>query len=310
MAYTPLDSNIYLAAITGALSGMGLTDRIPTSTDPLLHQQQGEIARAYGEALDQYAGVQFPPYAAFLPALVTAYSAAAWQDRCPPYSPESLDPATYGPLVQSVVSVIIGGFTAIFNEGPLPSLTNVGEAGVSPSDQIPDFLNAKLVAGAGVTLTVLNPGMNEQLQIDAGAGPTGPNVTRVTIFSGAIFTDTGAALYVPGPSHTSLTGNVIVWASLECGWGAPVPNTEGTIQFNFGAPIAPTGGPPNVIYRVDAGGVNFPGLPFIMACGFADGVGLGPVAYSLNVSGGPVGPPDGNLWTVNGVTWIIMDVAP
>ena len=44
---------------------------------------------------------------------------------------------------------------------------------VDSSDTIADFLLAKLSAGAGVNLAVLNPGGNEQVQITAtGAGST------------------------------------------------------------------------------------------------------------------------------------------
>ena len=46
------------------------------------------------------------------------------------------------------------------NDQPEPK-----EVEVSSDDTMADFLENKLVAGAGVTLTVLNPGGNEQIQI-------------------------------------------------------------------------------------------------------------------------------------------------
>ena len=144
-------------------------------------------------------------------------------------------------------------------------------------------------------------------------GPPGPagaqNVTRVTILGGGGFTDAGAPLLVAGPSHTSLTGNVLIWAQLECAWAAaPAPLSQGTILYNFAAPAAPSAAP-NVVWRVDALGAFLPSLPFVTSHAFADGVGFAPVGYALNVSS--IGaPPVGNTWTVNGVTWIIMDTAP
>lgn len=40
---------------------------------------------------------------------------------------------------------------------------------VTNADTTPDFLNPKILAGAGITTTVVNPGANEQLRIDATA---------------------------------------------------------------------------------------------------------------------------------------------
>lgn len=45
------------------------------------------------------------------------------------------------------------------------------KAGVTVADTTPDFLQAKLAAGANVTLTVLTPGANERLSIAATPGP-------------------------------------------------------------------------------------------------------------------------------------------
>lgn len=45
-----------------------------------------------------------------------------------------------------------------------------GRVKVSVADTVADFLGGKLVAGAGVVLTLLNPGGNEQLRIAAAGG--------------------------------------------------------------------------------------------------------------------------------------------
>jgi hypothetical protein len=50
-----------------------------------------------------------------------------------------------------------------------------GKVRVTGNDQVLDYLASKLVAGANITLTVLNPGGVEQLRIDASGGGGGGN---------------------------------------------------------------------------------------------------------------------------------------
>jgi len=172
MPYIPQNPVIYSNAAAGALAAIILSDKSPTSLDPTFYTEQTKIAATYAQALDMAVGP-----GGTLPTvvgqLVASISYAAWQNRCPPAAPESLDPATYAELVQ-VVLAIGQNVGAII--GPIPNLQFPGQVSIDGSDQTIKYLADKLIAGAGITLAVLNPGADEQLQVNAagGGGATGP----------------------------------------------------------------------------------------------------------------------------------------
>lgn len=56
---------------------------------------------------------------------------------------------------------------------------------VDGADTTPDFLSPKLAAGAGITLAVLNPGANEQVQINATGSAGVENLIRYAIGTAA-----------------------------------------------------------------------------------------------------------------------------
>lgn len=98
-----------------------------------------------------------------------------------------------------------------------------GTAGLNPSsgssdhkvkvdvaDTTPGFLDDKLVAGAGVTLTILNPGADEQIQVTAlGIGSTPHAETFFPIDNQTVFNlaavpavPTAVAMFVDGWRYT------------------------------------------------------------------------------------------------------------
>jgi hypothetical protein len=81
------------------------------------------------------------------------------------------------------------------DNGYVPDVTNIGRTdnsggvggrgSVSLNDSTQDFLQAKIVGGAGVTTSVVNPGANEQLQIDA-AGVTATQIACIYLNAPAV----------------------------------------------------------------------------------------------------------------------------
>lgn len=112
---------------------------------------------------------------------------------------ERVQCVTYGDRLQSSV------YEAEFNR--VHRLINEGEITnnylkVSPDDTTPGFLEAKTAAGTNITLSVLNPGANEQLQISAvPAGGSGGNVIGIGLLTTEL------------PAVTSPTPGTKVWVS-------------------------------------------------------------------------------------------------
>ena len=164
--YIPNNVDIYTGALTGALAGMGVSDRVPTSPVPGSYTGVVAVADAFAQCLDSLV----PPFGPALPAVVlqlaTSLSSAAWQDRAPQPSPDTLNPSYYLPLCNALLAL---GMEYAVLVGAVPNLPTIGKVLVDGSDTTADFLNPKIAAGAGITLAVLNPGANEQLEITATA---------------------------------------------------------------------------------------------------------------------------------------------
>ena len=96
---------------------------------------------------------------------------------------------------------------------PSTAATSDHKVAVDGADTTPNFLSPKLAAGAGITLTVLNPGGNEQVQITASvtssATPTRSNknmVASVTAADGDLACATAVAFT---PAASSAQGGYI-----------------------------------------------------------------------------------------------------
>jgi hypothetical protein len=189
MPYIPQNPVIYSNAAAGALAAIILSDKAPTSIDPTFYTEQTKIAATYAQALDMAVGPggTLPTVVA---QLVASISYAAWQNRCPPAAPESLDPATYAELVQIVLAI---GQNVGAIIGPIPNLQFPGQVSIDSADQTIKYLAEKLAAGAGITLTVLNSGADEQLSISGGGGGGFTGVP----FGEAYFNAAGVGTSVP-----------------------------------------------------------------------------------------------------------------
>ncbi len=119
---------------------------------------------------------------------------------------------------------------------------------VSGADTTPGFLGVKLVAGAGLQLTTLNPGANEQLEIDVlvpfditGFGLTGATL----VLAGATVTNPGfAASYNQLATVVSLTdteGNNDPIALPGTGFISPHAVTKNAYGASWGFTLHATG---------------------------------------------------------------------
>jgi hypothetical protein len=168
---------------------------------------------------------------------------------------------------------------------------------VTAADTTPNFLQPKLVAGTNITLTLLNPGGNEQIKIDAGGAALG--VPFAAAYYDAAGVPTSVADYLAGKLdafqrpgvHDFRTGPTSRGATYRLGaWsqdGDPTNVTsEGYIAYGANAlgagPSATDGalgfyepngyGVYNVIPGVNGGNT-------FLVCGFEDGSPNAPFGY-------------------------------
>ncbi len=110
------------------------------------------------------------------------------------------------------------------------------ESKVSSNDTTEDFLESKLVAGTNVTVTVLNEGLNETLEISASGGGSALEVKD----EGSTLTSTGASLDFVGPSvvATNVGDDITVTVS---GSIVDEPAFKGTRLWSTGVASPTTG---------------------------------------------------------------------
>ena len=224
------DTNIFTAAVAGALAGMAASSRQPTVTDPTDPSLVGyaDIAGAYASAFDAY-------YASFLPALpvdvlsvslAETLSQSVWLDRDPlvlPVPDNVLDPLTYVPLVEALVAIIVAEeafYTA--NAITPPQIVVLPP---TPPSQPTGFSS-----GVGTAVpNVLGSIVGGPLNVTVAAGQKLILIASVSSLSSASppANDASFELFVDGVSVQSVS--VIV--------GEGVLGTNGMIQFETG-PLA------------------------------------------------------------------------
>jgi len=130
-----------------------------------------------------------------------------------------------------------------------------GKVFVDGADTTADFLGLKLVAGTNITLTVLYPGANEQIRIDATGGPGTSSTLYDTLTAGGAFLS-------GDPVALDVAGN-LVKANAEVGgpqevYGLAITNgvlgNPATVVTSGIAPYAPGGLTPGDVLLLDLGG--------------------------------------------------------
>ncbi len=121
MSYVPLNVPIFIAAFSGALSGMGASGRVPNDPIPANYNDLSLMASAYAQAFD-LTWTATPVATTFEVELVQSLSEAAWQDRAPQTSigPQSVAVATYVPMVRALIAATRAGETYLSGQGIVP----------------------------------------------------------------------------------------------------------------------------------------------------------------------------------------------
>ena len=169
--------------------------------------------------------------------------------------------------------VVQGGINKRAFVSQIPFQQPAGQLLVSATDGFSGYLHDKIAAGANITLSILMPGGNELLKIDAAGGGGGLAIGQPV--AGSI---PGAVLYVDAAGTLRQLAGVL--------WDA----ANGTLDI-----IAPSNQPALSVVGQSPGGfaAGFQGGCFSLAiCDTA-----GSVQYSAGAPGNWSGGPPGDVWT-------------
>jgi len=283
--YIPSNLDVFTAAYAGAIAGMGVSDRVPTSPVYADYAGLASVAGAFAQAFDTaYAGY---PVDGLSLATIQEVCETAWQSRAPQAVDPQLTPSTYYSLCNALVAIVASGEVYFSGQGIVPPTP-----GGPPGPPGP-------VGPAGP------PGP---------AGPAGvPNVSRAVLALGPqpIPDDAVPHLLAVGLSHTSLTGKVAIWYNLVGSFVAPfTPGRVGevSVQLTANGVNLPTRA--SIGWVVDATGAYVaPSQAAFVCLGFNNAAGLGPVVYSAKVTlfGGL---PVGFVLDATSAVVVVQDIMP
>src|SRR5271166_1054660 len=107
--YTPNSPAIFVAAFSGALAGMGASDRVPTDTDAADYAGLANVAGAFAESFDTAVGPIGMPVDTYITQSVEAVCEAVWEGRSPQPTATNLNPTTYAGLCQALIAIVQAG---------------------------------------------------------------------------------------------------------------------------------------------------------------------------------------------------------
>src|SRR6185369_8543740 len=188
MTYAPINIPAYVAAYSGAIAGMGVSGPIVSpvqgSYDDMT-QIAGAFAQAFDVAWNDAADLNNLESAA-----ITAIVSNEFAQRGPATNIAVLKTvANWTVAARACVALVLESDAYFAGQGINPGTGGGGGANdkvrVTGADDSTNYLGTKLVAGANVTLTVLNPGGVETLEVSATGGGGG----SVLPLSNAVFVD-------------------------------------------------------------------------------------------------------------------------
>jgi hypothetical protein len=180
--YTPNNANIFTAAFTGALAGMGVSGRPFLNANPLAYQQAITIAGAFAQQFDTAWG---NASAANLELNSIVQSCEAyWTNRQPyPATGQRVTPSFYGPAVNAIIAVVQEA-VAFYNSNNLPNPAS-GQAGIhfgipltADGSFSPGNYYLIFVGGVG-TLVPVEDSLGGNAAIVSGPMPTGGSLTQL-----------------------------------------------------------------------------------------------------------------------------------
>ncbi len=122
MAYTPLNSNVFIAAFAGALAGIAVAGKVLSDTTATDYAGVVNVAGAYAQSFDTAWGTTAATTLDVQ--AIQEESEATWADR----TPSSVTPSSYTSLCQALIATIQQAETYLTAQGIVPSQAGAGSA--------------------------------------------------------------------------------------------------------------------------------------------------------------------------------------
>jgi hypothetical protein len=221
--YVPNNANVFTAAFTGALAGMGVSGRPLLNANPLTYQQAITIAGAFAQQFDTTWG---SASAASLELNSIVQSCEAyWTNRQPyPATGSRITPSFYGPAVNAIIAVVQEA-VSFYNTNSLPN-PSAGQGGVHvafsiTADGTYSAGNFYLLSEAGVGGLVPVGDPNEgQAALLSGPMPNPGSLTQVR----AVATATTDTLGTGNIVAQFIVNNLPVGNPFSIPWNAVIPS--------------------------------------------------------------------------------------
>jgi len=147
MTYIPQNVQIFTAAYAGCLAGMGVSDRIISSTNPLVYAGIASVAGAFSKAVDTAWGARATTLLDV--ESIQSVCEAYWQDRAPLPSQANISASWWAAAALAIIAIVTAGESYFASEGITPPAIPSGGS-------ITDFLNLSSINSQG-PITQFNP---------------------------------------------------------------------------------------------------------------------------------------------------------
>lgn len=217
MSYTPVNSQIFFAAYSGALAGMVVSNRVPTDTNAASTANVGNaaVAGAFAQSFDTaWANAAD---ANLLDVLATRHMCSmVWESRAPQaLVTPSLTPSSYTTLCNALIAIIGAATTYMSGQGIAIPANGGGSGGVDVEDEgiaLGNFTTLNFVGG-GVTATdagggvadVTVPAVTSVAMVGDVTGNSAANTVERAAGSGGLFSVTGTAMAIGATPATTGT---------------------------------------------------------------------------------------------------------
>ncbi len=162
MAYSPLNTNVFIAALAGALAGIAVAGRQISDTTAADYAPQVNAAGAFAQAFDTAWGVTAPSTLAIQ--CIQEESEAVWADR----SPASTTPAFYTPLCNAMIATITQATVYAAAQGvPIPQAGGIATFVWQPGGVAG---NGKYNTWASVAAAVAKVNGSRRIYVDTSLG--------------------------------------------------------------------------------------------------------------------------------------------
>ena len=215
MAYIPQNLMVFTAAFSGAIAGMGASDRNPSDPNPADYDGLATVAGAFAQSFDTEWALS--PTSELDLETIQEITEVVWQDRAPQATAPVLNPDnftwstnvasaqtnpnTYTDLCRALIAIVRSGEAYFTSQGIIPPGPPATLSNANPAD-----VGTVAVPGTGSTASRTDhvhklPFSTVQSVLGAATGPIGVNAQKITnVGVPAVATDAARLGDIPPPT--------------------------------------------------------------------------------------------------------------